>query len=394
MIVCSQCGVQLPDNVKYCSKCGSKVGHEQPTCNKCGTPIKPNTKFCSCCGNPLAQTNATPTVQKADSKPIRPIVCELCGGNNLIKENGFFTCQHCGTKYTLEEARKMMIEGTVQVAGTVRVDNSGKIGNFLMMANSAFSVENYKEAEEYANKVIEIDPHNSEAWYIKGKAAGWLSTLGKIRLSESVQCWGNAVAYSGNNRAKYQKQISDDISKLIQTVVLLRVNSFVESPTNFNMNGLLNSCELIDIVMNLQTKTQIPAQENVWREYIATSFNVAAVKGFDTANVYFGLQYKDRQSYKYQTWIEYCDNCIEILFVAMKLADTESTLLSCFNNALKIHNTVISSKTFAFNGQGYVVDQSLTKQAIAIRKKAIKELKSEKAQNLQRIQVQKNSITS
>ena len=146
--------------------------------------------------------------------------------------------------------------------------------------------------------------------------------------------------------------------------------------------------------MNLQTKTQIPAQENVWREYIATSFNVAAVKGFDTANVYFGLQYKDRQSYKYQTWIEYCDNCIEILFVAMKLADTESTLLSCFNNALKIHNTIISSKTFAFNGQGYVVDQSLTKQAIAIRKKAIKELKSEKAQNLQRILAQNNSTHS
>jgi len=33
-----------------------------------------------------------------------------------------FVCQHCGTKYSVEEAKKLMIEGTVDVQGTVKVD--------------------------------------------------------------------------------------------------------------------------------------------------------------------------------------------------------------------------------------------------------------------------------
>lgn len=35
-------------------------------------------------------------------------VCELCGGDNLVKDGDYFVCQGCGTKYTLEQARKLM----------------------------------------------------------------------------------------------------------------------------------------------------------------------------------------------------------------------------------------------------------------------------------------------
>ena len=35
-------------------------------------------------------------------------VCELCKGTNFVKEEGFFVCQGCGTKYTPEEAQKLM----------------------------------------------------------------------------------------------------------------------------------------------------------------------------------------------------------------------------------------------------------------------------------------------
>ena len=35
-------------------------------------------------------------------------VCELCKSTNFVKEEGMFVCQGCGTKYTLEEAQKLM----------------------------------------------------------------------------------------------------------------------------------------------------------------------------------------------------------------------------------------------------------------------------------------------
>jgi len=46
--------------------------------------------------------------------------CEMCGSIELIRQNGVFVCQFCGCKYSVEDAKKMLFEGTVEVAGTVK----------------------------------------------------------------------------------------------------------------------------------------------------------------------------------------------------------------------------------------------------------------------------------
>ena len=104
---------------------------------------------------------------------MKQLTCEMCGSTDLLKQDGVFVCQTCGTKYSLEEAKKMMIEGTVDVSGsTVKVDNSASIKNFYTMAVSAYEAENKAEAESYCNKIIEIEPEHYEAWFLKGKSAG------------------------------------------------------------------------------------------------------------------------------------------------------------------------------------------------------------------------------
>ena len=55
---------------------------------------------------------------------MKAMTCEMCGSNEFVKEDGLFVCQSCGIKYSLEDAKRMMIEGTVDVQGTVKVDNS------------------------------------------------------------------------------------------------------------------------------------------------------------------------------------------------------------------------------------------------------------------------------
>ncbi|MBR6940351.1 MAG: hypothetical protein IKH65_06080, partial [Clostridia bacterium] len=68
---------------------------------------------------------------------MKQLVCEMCGGTDLIKQDGVFVCQSCGCKYSVEEARKMMIEGVVEVTGTVKVDNTDQIESYLKMARSS-----------------------------------------------------------------------------------------------------------------------------------------------------------------------------------------------------------------------------------------------------------------
>lgn len=123
---------------------------------------------------------------------MKRLTCEMCGGTDLIKQDGVFVCQSCGCKYSVEEAKRMMVERTVEVTGTVKVDNSGAISNYLEMARSASASGNHKEAESYCNKIIEMDFDNWEAWFLKGKSVGWQSTLASMRVSEAINCFAKA----------------------------------------------------------------------------------------------------------------------------------------------------------------------------------------------------------
>ena len=67
---------------------------------------------------------------------MKQLTCEMCGGTDLVKDGGVFICQTCGCKYTVEEAKRMMIEGTVDVQGTVKVDNSTFFKNYIANART------------------------------------------------------------------------------------------------------------------------------------------------------------------------------------------------------------------------------------------------------------------
>lgn len=145
------------------------------------------------------QKNNTPDVMRGSMKAV---VCELCGSNEIIKDGGFFVCQHCGTKYTLEEARKMMFEGKVDVSGsTVRVDNSSSVQNYLDIGNNALLAGNGQQAEQYANKALEVDPRNSEAWKLKMKSYESTATLGDLQVSDVLAAGKNVIEFAYDKNA-------------------------------------------------------------------------------------------------------------------------------------------------------------------------------------------------
>jgi hypothetical protein len=94
---------------------------------------------------------------------MKAIKCELCGSNEVIKQDGLYVCQHCGTKYTVDEAKKLMIEGTVNVEGTVKIDDSTELKNLYEIARRARNAENYEDAGKYYDSILAKNPKDWEA---------------------------------------------------------------------------------------------------------------------------------------------------------------------------------------------------------------------------------------
>ena len=150
----------------------------------------------------------------------------MCGGKDLIKQEGVFVCQSCGCKYSVEEAKKMMIEGTVDVQGTVKVDNSGFVEKYLANARRAKEKEDWEETEKYYNMVEQNDPDNIEAIFYSayGKAKISLLTDANIyKRTAIIKVLQNSISvvddhYKVERREENKKiiiEMATDLGKMI-----------------------------------------------------------------------------------------------------------------------------------------------------------------------------------
>ena len=78
---------------------------------------------------------------------MKRLTCEMCGSNDLIKQDGVFVCQSCGCKYSVEEAKKLMIEGPVEVTGKIAIDNKEILSNLLKLGWQALEMNDNEKKE-------------------------------------------------------------------------------------------------------------------------------------------------------------------------------------------------------------------------------------------------------
>lgn len=307
------------------------------------------------------------------------LVCDLCGGKLMMGAGGIATCDSCG----MEHSADRMKEKVQEIKGTVRVDNSHMIENYLEMATSARDAGNNAEAESYCNKIIEIDPANYMAWMIKGEAAAWQSTLQDSRVDEGVAAFIKAI----NNAPEEEKEdlvenAKSQIKNLSAAMLSLRADRFAKWPDEEEANGFLSDItSILGTVVNFLTQTGvlIPIAEIMGP--IATQINQSVVKAWQDViwPDYNGdpNDSDDRAGkYEWQTFIKRIGFCTTLVEKAINLCDEDDEDdIQRYENLIFLHKSAIDSCSWDYNytdwGKSWYKDWHLTDEAKRIRRQQI-----------------------
>lgn len=160
--------------------------------------------------------------------------CEMCGNTGLVKKDGLYVCEACGTKYTQEEAKKMLVEGAVSVKGAVKIDKMTEEQNLIILARRAYKNGFNEEAYDLYARALEINPNNWESVFYKS-AAGNGGYAGRPALILSL------------NLIKTTIKDKDEQMKAIHTIVdsaFMRLNETDLYPLGLSQ-GMFESLLLI-----------------------------------------------------------------------------------------------------------------------------------------------------
>lgn len=143
------------------------------------------------------------------------IKCEICGSNDLVKKDGYYVCQYCNTKYSLEDAKKLIVEGTV------KIDNSEQIEKYYKIAREARDCNNANDAFKYYDLIRQERPDDWEASFfsiyyraIQTNLANLVSashdigacipnTITRIKENLSPSQYQEAISLIGGNLLNY-----------------------------------------------------------------------------------------------------------------------------------------------------------------------------------------------
>lgn len=169
---------------------------------------------------------------------MKQIVCEMCNSSDFLKRDGVFVCQHCGCKYSVEEAKKMMIEGIVDVSGsTVKVDNTSFVQKYLENARRAKQKTDWEEVEKYYNMVEQNDPQNIEAIFYSayGKVMLSLTESDRFKRDQKFDVFGRSISIIDDH---YDPNRSDELIPLIEAMsddlIRLTRSGYVYTATKYS----------------------------------------------------------------------------------------------------------------------------------------------------------------
>lgn len=194
-----------------------------------------------------------PAPRKRDTMALIALKCPNCNGDiQLDNRNQFGFCMYCGCKVMLQES----------IPKKITIDESDKVDSYLSLANDHLRNGLRLQALEYAEKVINIDPDNAQAWYIRSQCTDDM-TERKMALLKAKDRTNDSFLLS-----QIQSSL-DSISDFGDILI-----DFSETPIKDAISSLLRVT--IDgkiYPVNVNSTTRIPLKKGHHKIEVSTSMN-------------------------------------------------------------------------------------------------------------------------
>ena len=222
---------------------------------------------------------------------MKRLTCEVCGSADLIKQDGVFVCQSCGCKYSVEEAKKLMVEGVVEIQGSVTISNSAQIDNLTLIAKNALKSKNYKKAEECCDQIISMEKNNYDAWKIKAEAISGQTTSQNTRILEANNCFLEAINILKNNEGNEVDKEKEELEKKIKSCLESELDFWL---VNFETNrptdeayqriekSFLDCCRQLSTALNILNPSSAFLSLQDFQNNFSYKANVRCVSAWKT----------------------------------------------------------------------------------------------------------------
>lgn len=354
----------------------------------------------------------------------------MCEGTEFAKQDGVFVCQSCGTKYSVEEAKKLMVEvegettpaAVVASAPTmqVAVQNTAQIDSLMKLAYSSFESKNYEQAENFCNQVIAIDDRHYEAWKLKGEAINWQITSSNPRILEAFNCVMTAYrSLDEDGKTAKKEEILKTVKSLLESEISFQLNQLdndrptedKEEQVEATFNDVLGKVSSVFRELGIEEeadwytswlKNEFIKQANtksvsLWKNTVGYNYYRGSFKAnnhrlnlnyaLDSRVVWQEEEYRPDESIR-STFVNECDTLIGLLEFATRWIDDKTekqTIINLYNNLIHFQTHALSSKSFVrmvsttTNGYGAVTerkeywenDKVLADGAVSNRRKKI-----------------------
>ena len=308
---------------------------------------------------------------------MQALTCDICGGKLKIGKGKIAVCDSCGMEHSFSRLQEKIQE----IKGTVHVDSAHLSDNYYSIALDAYNADNFSEAENYCDKILENIPNHTNALLLKGKAVGWQSDLSHMRFKESAVCFANAinsVVDSDISASELNAEIEEELKNLSTALVKVRTNRFEKWLDDEETNGFYSDLDEMNRAIEIyEHDTSIKTNRN----HIFSNVSSIVYNSINILSLTILLKYRlDGSKKAYQSFLSETDNCVKILEKTADLCDDDDMSdLKIYELIVSMIQSVIDNNTTDYQGDRWGAYTEVPRLSIVsenIKREKIKNIKN------------------